>query len=111
MRFLLAACIIATYIVFTVGVLRAHRRKAARAHGAIGAVGAVGGSGAGGSAGAAGGRAHRCSLPTLARAATRSRSPSRQRRRCRPRIFRRACGLSQISASKNSRARERAFSS
>jgi sulfite reductase (NADPH) flavoprotein alpha-component len=30
MRFLLAALIIATYVVFTVAVLRAHRRKAAR---------------------------------------------------------------------------------
>ena len=31
MRFLLAAIVIATYIVFTVAVLRAHRRKAERA--------------------------------------------------------------------------------
>lgn len=37
MRFLLAAAIIATYIVFTVAVLRAHRRKAARAQGAASA--------------------------------------------------------------------------
>jgi sulfite reductase (NADPH) flavoprotein alpha-component len=39
MRFLLAAIVIATYVVFTVAVLRAHRRKAARemaaAHGAL----------------------------------------------------------------------------
>lgn len=32
MRFLLAAAIIATYIVFTVAILRAHRRKAQRAY-------------------------------------------------------------------------------
>lgn len=32
MRFLLAAIVIATYIVFTVAILRAHRRKAARAN-------------------------------------------------------------------------------
>jgi sulfite reductase (NADPH) flavoprotein alpha-component len=38
MRFLLAAIIIATYIVFTVTVLRAHRRRAERAQAAAGGV-------------------------------------------------------------------------
>ena len=32
MRFLLAAALIATYIVFTVAVLRAHKRKTQRTH-------------------------------------------------------------------------------
>ena len=39
MRFLLAAVIIATYIVFTVAVLRAHRRKAGRAQAATASTG------------------------------------------------------------------------
>lgn len=39
MRFLLAAIIIATYIVFTVAVLRTHRRKTERARGAADAAG------------------------------------------------------------------------
>jgi sulfite reductase (NADPH) flavoprotein alpha-component len=37
MRFVLAAGLIATYIVFTVAVLRAHRRRAERAHAIAGA--------------------------------------------------------------------------